>query len=77
MIDNLQTTLKKFTSRRYGRNAAGPLSGARANELDYEEFLRRLIDDELSKRKNNLIQSSRESRTLSCNNNPGKFRLLI
>jgi len=28
---------------------------ARANELDYEEFLRRLIDDELSKRKNNLI----------------------
>ena len=28
---------------------------ARANDLDYEEFLRRLVDDELGKRKDNLI----------------------
>jgi DNA replication protein DnaC len=55
MIDQLQTTLKSL--RLGGMADALPIryQEARANELDYEEFLRRLVDDELGKRKNNLI----------------------
>jgi DNA replication protein DnaC len=55
MIENLQTTLRSLRLGGMAETLPIRCQEARANELDYEEFLKRLVDDELSKRKNNLI----------------------
>lgn len=55
MIDQLQTTMKSLRLGGMAETLPIRCHEARANELDYEEFLRRLIDDELGKRKDNLI----------------------
>jgi len=55
MMEQLQTTLRSL--RLGGMAAMLPVrcQEARANELDYEDFVRRLVDDEIGKRKDNLI----------------------
>jgi len=76
MIDNLQTTLRSLRLGGMAETLPVRCQEARANELDYEEFLRRLIDDELSKRKNtSSIVAWKPHAFLQ--QQPGKFRLLI
>jgi DNA replication protein DnaC len=55
MIENLQTTLKSLRLGGMAEMLPVRCQEARANDLDYEEFLRQLINDELEKRRNNLI----------------------
>jgi DNA replication protein DnaC len=55
MIENLQTTLKSLRLGGMAEMLLVRCQEARANDLDYEEFLRQLINDELEKRRNNLI----------------------
>jgi DNA replication protein DnaC len=55
MIDYLQKTLKSFRLGGMAERLTIRCQEARANDLDYEVFLKQLIDDELGKRKDNLI----------------------
>lgn len=55
MIDQLQTTLKSIRMGGMAETLHVRCQEARANDLDYDEFLRRLVDDELGRRKDNLI----------------------
>lgn len=55
MIDHLQSTLKSLRLGGMAETLLVRYQEARANDLDYEVFLQRLVDDELGKRKNNLI----------------------
>jgi len=55
MINHLQTTLKSLRLGGMAERLTIRCQEARANDLDYEVFLKQLIDDELSKRKDNLI----------------------
>ena len=55
MNEYLQTTLRCLRLGGMAEMLPIRYQEARANELDYEEFLRRLVEDELGKRKNNLI----------------------
>jgi DNA replication protein DnaC len=55
MMDHLQTTLKSLRLGGMAEMLPVRYQEARANDLDYEEFFQRLVDDELGKRKNNLI----------------------
>jgi DNA replication protein DnaC len=61
MIEHLQTNLKSLRLGGMAENLPVRCQEARANDLDYEDFIRRLIEDELSRRKNNLI-----SRRVKC-----------
>lgn len=55
MIDHLQTTLKSLRLGGMAETLLVRCHEARANDLDYEAFVKQLVDDELCKRKNNLI----------------------
>ena len=55
MIEHLQTSLKSLRLGGMAEMLPVRCHEARANELDYEDFIQRLLDDEFSKRKDNLI----------------------
>ena len=54
MIDQLQTSLKNLRLGGMAEMLPVRCHEARAQEIDDEEFIRRLVDDEFSRRKNNL-----------------------
>jgi len=55
MIEHMQTTLKSLRLGGMAEKLPIRCHEARANDLDYEAFLKQLVDDELCKRKDNLI----------------------
>ena len=54
-MEQLQRSLKGFRLGGMAEMLPVRVHEARAQEIDYDEFLRRLVDDEFSKRKNNLV----------------------
>jgi DNA replication protein DnaC len=55
MIDYLQTALKGLRLGGMAEQLTIRCQEARANDLDYEVFLKQLLDDEMTKRRDNLI----------------------
>ena len=54
-MEQLQTALKSLRLSAMGRALPVRYQEAKANELDYLEFMDRLVSDELTKRKENLL----------------------
>ena len=81
MIDHLQTNLKSLRLGGMAEMLSIRYQEARANDLDYEEFLRRLVDDELGKRKNNLlnrrVKAARFPKTMTLENFDFSFNVSI
>lgn len=81
MIDHLQTNLKNLRIGGMAEMLPVRCQEARANDLDYEEFLRRLVDDELTRRKNNLInrrvKAARFPETMTLENFDFSFNVSI
>lgn len=81
MIEHLQTNLKSLRLGGMAENLLVRCQEARANDLDYEDFIQRLIEDELSRRKNNLIarrvKSARFPQTMTLENFDFSFNTSI
>jgi len=81
MIDHLQSNLKNLRVGGMAEMLLVRCQEAKANDLDYEEFLRRLVDDELAKRKNNLInrrvKAARFPETMTLENFDFSFNVSI
>lgn len=56
MIEHIEQSLKNFRLGGMAAMLQVRWQEAKANELDYTEFLERLIDDEITKRKENLLK---------------------
>ena len=70
MIEHLQTILKSLRLGGMAEQLTIRCQEARANDLDYEAFLKQLVDDELCKRKDNLIARRVKSARFSQNHDP-------